>query len=220
MLPRVLEPEVMDTPEEARDYDAMDHSVVNRAFAADFLSAYPSARGPVLDVGTGTALIPIELCRRTPTIEVVAVDLADHMLALAAKNVAAAGLSARVRLEKANGRSLPYPAGHFPAVVSNSIVHHIPDPFDCFSEISRVCAPGGLIFVRDLLRPDSDEQLEHLVAAYAGDSNDHQRALFAQSLRAALTLEEVRSLVGRLGFPPHTVRQSSDRHWTLTGVPG
>ena len=28
MLPRVLEPEVMDTPEEAKDYDEMDHSEV------------------------------------------------------------------------------------------------------------------------------------------------------------------------------------------------
>ena len=38
--PRVLEPEVMDTPEEARDYDAMDHAAVNRVFVADFLTAW------------------------------------------------------------------------------------------------------------------------------------------------------------------------------------
>ncbi len=36
MLERVLEPEAMDSPEEARDYDAMDHSAVNRVFVADF----------------------------------------------------------------------------------------------------------------------------------------------------------------------------------------
>ncbi len=30
MIPRILEPEVMDTVEEAVDYDAMDHSTVNR----------------------------------------------------------------------------------------------------------------------------------------------------------------------------------------------
>ena len=40
MLPRVLEPEVMDTAEEARDYDAMDHSQVNRVFVAG-----PDGRG-------------------------------------------------------------------------------------------------------------------------------------------------------------------------------
>ena len=32
MLPRVLEPEVMDSPEEALDYDEMDHGEVNRQF--------------------------------------------------------------------------------------------------------------------------------------------------------------------------------------------
>ena len=32
MLTRILEPEVMDTAEEARDYDTMDHSAVNRVF--------------------------------------------------------------------------------------------------------------------------------------------------------------------------------------------
>jgi hypothetical protein len=30
----------MDTPEEARDYDAMDHAAVNRVFVADFLTAW------------------------------------------------------------------------------------------------------------------------------------------------------------------------------------
>ena len=39
MLKRVLEPEVMDTPEEAIAYDEMDHSEVNRRFVADLLAA-------------------------------------------------------------------------------------------------------------------------------------------------------------------------------------
>ena len=34
MLPRILEPEVMDTPEEANGYDAMDHSGPNDAFVS------------------------------------------------------------------------------------------------------------------------------------------------------------------------------------------
>ena len=51
MLARVLEPEVMDTEEEAADYDAMDHAVVNDAFCTDFLAAVgrETFRGRVLD---------------------------------------------------------------------------------------------------------------------------------------------------------------------------
>src|SRR5450432_3508760 len=100
-LQRTLEPEVMDTPEEARDYDSMDHSAVNRAFVADFLAVW-DGRGPVLDVGTGTALIPIELCNSHPTAEVVAIDLAEQMLVLARDNISEAGFSNRIRVEKVN----------------------------------------------------------------------------------------------------------------------
>src|SRR5579871_5475245 len=70
MLPRVLEPEVMDSLEEARDYDAMDHAQVNRVFVADLLSFW-QASGTILDVGTGTAQIPLELCARHSTVQVV-----------------------------------------------------------------------------------------------------------------------------------------------------
>lgn len=218
MIPRVLEPEVMDTPEDATDYDQMDHSEVNCRFAADFFVACPHPPGPVLDVGTGTAQIPVELCRQHPAVTVHAVDLAEEMLKLAAANVAAAGLGDRVVLEKANGRQLPYPDGRFAAVVSNSIIHHIPHPFECLAEMVRVCTPGGTLFVRDLLRPHSNEQLEHLVVTYAGDANPHQRRLFADSLRAALTLAEVQTLVVELGFDRDTVKQTSDRHWTWTAI--
>ena len=79
MLPRTLEPEVMDSADEARDYDAMDHGAVNRAFVADFLAIWDGLN-PILDVGTGTAQIPIELCRQAATARVTGIDLAEYML--------------------------------------------------------------------------------------------------------------------------------------------
>jgi len=213
MLPRVLEPEVMDTPEEARDYDAMDHSAVNRVFVADFLAVW-DGRGPVLDVGTGTALIPIEFCRQWPTGSVVAVDAAAHMLAVARTNVERAGLAWRVMLHQVDAKGMPFAAGSFPAVMSNSIVHHIPDPRAVFAEIARVAAPGATIFVRDLLRPADRGTLNHLVETYAAGANEHQKKMFAESLHAALTVDEVRDLVAGVGFDPAGVRQTTDRHWT------
>ena len=104
MLQRILEPEVMDSPAEARDYDSMDHAEVNWRFVEDFLAVVSKAEGKwqtaevlkVLDLGTGTAQIPIELCRRSDRVAVVAVDAARNMLAVATKNIAAAGLAARI----------------------------------------------------------------------------------------------------------------------------
>jgi ubiquinone/menaquinone biosynthesis C-methylase UbiE len=217
MLDRVLEPEAMDLPQEARDYDAMDHREVNARFAADFLQAYQGKpSGPILDVGTGTARIPIALCERDPSIRVVGIDVADAMLALGRINVEGAGLSGRIVLERHDARRIDAPDGRFAAVVSNTIIHHIPDPRDVVAEMIRLVAPGGLLFVRDLARPDSREELARLVEAHAGQEPAAARRLFAESLHAALTLEEVRRLLGELGLPPETAAMTSDRHWTAS----
>lgn len=213
MLSRVLEPEVMDSPEEARDYDAMDHSTVNRLFVTDFLAIWPGGV-PILDVGTGTGLIPIELCRRSPTAQVIAIDLAEHMLALGRENLRRAGLQNRLQLQRCDAKRMPYPPKSFAAVVSNSIVHHIPEPGLVLAEMVRVLKPGGEVFVRDLLRPADTTTLSQMVQTYAGESNAHQQQMFADSLHAALTLDEVRSLVRAVGFDPAEVQQTSDRHWT------
>ncbi len=218
MLARRLEPEVMDSVEEARDYDAMDHSTVNRVFVADFLAFRPDSPGHVLDVGTGTAQIPIELCRSTQHLQVVALDAAEEMLKLARENVAQAGFDLRIEIATGNARAMPYPSESFDAVISNSIVHHIPDPYEVFSEMVRVCRAGGVLFVRDLLRPGDEPTLERLVEMYTAGANDHQKKLFRDSLWAALTLAEVQSLVAQLGFSPATVSQTSDRHWTWAAV--
>ena len=207
----------MDSAEEARDYDAMDHGAVNRVFVTDFLAVW-EGNGPVLDVGTGTAQIPIELCRHHSSVRVVAIDLAEQMLAVGRGNVVRAGLEGRLRLQRCDAKQLPFPAEAFGAVISNSIIHHIPEPRKVLAEMVRVACPGGLLFVRDLLRPPSEEAVRHLVGQYAGEANRHQQQMFGDSLRAALTLEEVRGLVAGLGFDPGGVRQTSDRHWTWTAA--
>ena len=213
MLTRVLEPEVMDSPEEARDYDAMDHGAVNRAFVADFLAAW-NGENPILDVGTGTALIPIELCRQAPAARVVAVDLAEHMIRLAEENVRREGFADRLELRHCDAKQLPFSAGTFAALISNSIVHHIPEPSCVLTDMIRVLKPGGILFVRDLLRPPDEKTLGKLVAIYAGNANAHQQQMFADSLHAALSLAEARGLVASRGYDPATVQQTTDRHWT------
>lgn len=215
MLPRVLEPEVMDTPDEARDYDAMDHAEVNARFVDDFLARHgPCRGGAILDVGTGTAQIPIRLCQLDARARVVALDLAAHMLELGRRNVESAGLSDRITLQLGDAKATVLGANAFEAVVSNSIVHHIPEPRAVLAEMVRLVAPGGTLFVRDLARPNSQADLESLVATHAGTESEHGQAMLADSLHAALTVEEVRSLVESLGVPASGVSMTSDRHWT------
>jgi len=229
MLLRTLEPEVMDTLAEAVDYDSMDHAQVNESFSDEFLAALGDSSRPlaaaegsssprlsILDVGTGTARIPIAILRKTDRARITAVDLSAHMLQLGQRNVIEHGFADSIRLEQVDAKGLPYSDGRFDAVISNSIVHHIPRPMDVLREMLRVLKPGGLLFVRDLLRPPDAEVVASLLARYAGGTNDRQRRLFEQSLHASLTLEEIRDLAAGLGLPRESARQSSDRHWTIS----
>lgn len=217
MLPRTLEPEVMDTAEDALDYDRMDHAEVNRRFVEDFLATTPAV-DEVLDLGTGTAQIPIVLCRRSDAARVLAIDLSAEMLLVARTNVEVAGLRERIMLQRIDAKGLPYDDGRFSAVMSNSIVHHIPEPAPALAEAVRVARAGARIFIRDLARPDDEATLTSLVERYTTGANEHQRRLFADSLWAALTVEEMRGIVSQLGFAPETVSMTSDRHWTWSAV--
>ena len=212
-IERVLEPEVMDSPQEARDYDRMDHSEVNRVFVDEFLAAAENPQD-ILDLGTGTAQIPIELCCRCETCRVMAVDASVNMLDIARGNVDTAGMLERIQLQKVDAKEMGFSDGMFDAVISNSIIHHIPHPIECLREAQRVTREGGLLFFRDLLRPDSQQALEHLVRTYTGHESEHAQKMFGESLHAALSLDEIQDLVQALGFAKNSVTQNSDRHWT------
>lgn len=222
MLERILEPEVMNTVSEAVDYDQMDHSQVNRVFVDDFLRALEHVPAPsglswrFFDGGTGTALIPIELMRRGIAATVKAADLADQMLLVARKNVVAAGFEDCIELALCDCKQLPDADAEYDAVMSNSIVHHIPEPQQTIAEFWRIVKPGGLLFVRDLMRPDDIKTLKLLVGTHAAGANEHQQQMFRESLHAALTLSEAQQLASRIGISAIAVQATSDRHWTMT----
>ena len=222
MLERVLEPEVMDTPEEARDYNDMDHSGVNQIFVTELLEFAAQHKieslDDVLDLGTGTALIPIELCRRHESCRVMAIDMAVHMLDLARYNIEVAGLIERITLDQVDGKETGYEDGMFDTVISNSIIHHIPEPRSCLREMARTVSEDGIVFVRDLMRPEDDATVRQIVQTYAGDENDHSQQMFDDSLRAALSLDEIRQMVVELGFAADSVSATTDRHWTWAAI--
>ena len=106
----------------------------------------------------------------------------------------------------------------FDTAISNSLIHHLPDPAKCFAELHRMTASGGIIFVRDLVRPDSETAADALVQQYACDETPYCQRLFLESLHAALTLSEVQEIVADLGYAAETVTMTSDRHWTWAAV--
>ena len=224
LLKRTLEPEVMDTVEEAVDYDSMDHSQVNRLFVDDlveFIRVHGSDIDhdlTVLDLGTGTAQIPVELSsRRLNVRSVIASDLSKEMLKLASFRISESNNVHQLLPTYCDAKCLPIAGESCDIVMSNSIVHHIPNPLIVFQEMRRVVRPGGIVFIRDLMRPIDGKDVEQIVEAYAGNENAHQQKMFRESLHAALTVDEVRELLTQSEFSASWVEATSDRHWTVAG---
>jgi len=210
---RVLEPEVMDTVEEAECYDAMDHSVPNEAFVSRLLEL--GAHGRVLDVGCGPGHVALMLVTMLPEVEVVGVDLSVQMLRIAEEHRAICAHAGRVRFESADAKRLPYADGAFETVCSNTILHHIPDPVPFLRECGRVLAPGGALLVRDLFRPESAATALALVAQHCGAEDARAQELFRASLHAALTPSELREAATRAGLDGVEIVTDSDRHMSL-----
>jgi len=100
-------------------------------------------------------------------------------------------------------------------VLSNSVAHHLPDPGGLLVTAKRLTSAGGRVFIRDLIRPEDEPQVEAIVEQHAGSEPEVAQQLLRQSLHAALTLEEAKSAATEAGIPAEALTQTSDRHWTL-----
>lgn len=213
MLERILEPEAMDTAQEAEGYDRMDHSAANASFVKRLFKL--GAGGRLLDLGCGPAHMAIMICEGHPEVHVTGLDLAHHMLRVAHENVEESACADRIELIHGDAKDVDLAPGSFDAVYSNTILHHIPDPRPFLAEAARLVKPGGALLIRDLFRPESTDRIDELVGLYAAECDDYQRGLFWASLHAAFTPEELRDLADESGLAHAQVVVDTDRHMSL-----
>jgi ubiquinone/menaquinone biosynthesis C-methylase UbiE len=217
-LSRVLEPEEMAGADEAAEYDAMDFGSTDESFAH---RAAELARpgGWMVDIGCGNAKIPLATAAVAPHSRICAVEMSSEMLAVAVRHRAQAADAARqVMFVRGDAKRLPFATGSVRLVVSNSLIHHIPDPSCVFREVARIVNAAQIqprILIRDLVRPDSEADLRTLAEKYASGWSPLQRRLYVDSLRAALSLDEVRTYAADAGLRGVRVEQITDRHWSL-----
>src|SRR6185312_10015223 len=149
--------------------------------------------------------------RAAPHARIVAVDGSAPMLEFARKAVHSAKLSDRVTLHLGRLPGLSLPEHHFDAVLSKDMLHHLPDPQVLWSEVRRLAQPGAVVYVMDLVRPDSPVAAKEIVERVAGGEHPILKEDFYNSLCAAFTVHEVRKQLESASLPLH-VEQTTDRH--------
>ena len=217
-MDRILEPELMTDEAQALAYATADFVQVNQGFVDRFRTCFPKAvAGTMVDLGCGPGDIPVRFARALPDFTITAVDGSEPMTVLARQAVRAAGVEDRVRPRCARLPMLPLPLQSFDAVVSNSLAHHMPDPYLFWNEIVRLGKPGAAVLIMDLLRPESPERAHEIVEQYSGTEAPVLKEDFFNSLCAAFTLREIRYQIRSRGLGGLACELASDRHWIVWG---
>ena len=219
---RVLEPEVMDSVEEALAYDELERlfgEILFEGFAESALQM-GVVSGTVLDVGTGPGRIAIRIAKLNPGFSIDALDLSRNMLSLAERNAREQGVGDRIRFSLGDAKRIPFPDHSFDLVVCHNMLHQIPDPTVTLREIHRVARPHGAILIRDVRRLPA-ALMTMLLPLYCLRYGRELRRLTYASYRAGLNSKEFTEVVRAAGIDRARITKQFITHQSLerTAVP-
>jgi demethylmenaquinone methyltransferase/2-methoxy-6-polyprenyl-1,4-benzoquinol methylase len=145
----------------------------------------PPGTTRVLDLCTGTALVPDVVAAARPSCVVVGLDLSPEMLRVGRAKLAAAG-HANAVLVRGDAGSLPFADASFDGVTVSYGLHELPTAVRdrAVREVARVLRVGGTFVVADLARPP---RLGWLVDVYLRIGEPaHARGVLGDGLAATL----------------------------------
>jgi trans-aconitate methyltransferase len=212
----------MDSEVQTLAYADADFDEANSLFVSHFRSRFPDlgAEGRMVDLGCGPGDIAIRMAQSFPGWEITGLDAGENMLKRATERLEQSGIAERVRFRLTY---LPDPGlqQDWNAVISNSLLHHLPDPLVLWNSVRALAAPGAVVQVMDLLRPESEAAAQSLVDQYAEDAPEILREDFYNSLLAAYTPVEISDQLLKAGLDRFRIESASDRHWIVSGrIPG
>src|ERR1700749_1691935 len=106
----------------------------------------PDAR--VLDVGCGPGTITVDLAALVPGGYVTGIDAAGDVLAQARQEAERRG-QRNVAFDTGDVYRLDFADASFDVVHAHQVLQHLTDPVAALREMRRVCAPDGVVAVRD-----------------------------------------------------------------------
>jgi ubiquinone/menaquinone biosynthesis C-methylase UbiE len=221
-MERIPEQDLMDSIEQAKAYAEADFSEPHNAFVEHFKLRFPDfVSGNVLDLGCGTADVIIRFARSFPRTKIFGVDGAQAMLDIGLQNIKHFNLSHQIQLHRCILPDTRLSDKQFDAVISNSLLHHLKDPFIMWDTVKNCAREHAPIFIMDLFRPDSKERAREIVHLYAADAPKLLQKDFYNSLLAAYTIEEIYEQIEISGLENNlTVETVSDRHIIIWGKNG
>ena len=152
------EPDAFQTsPGDTRRFIAAMDSLVRSRGDARVMAERLDLEGVtrLLDVGSGPATYPIELCRRHPDLTATIADL-PGTLEVTRAYVAASGLEDRITLVPCDYRHDPLPGGHEIVFLSN-VIHGENEATNrmLMRRVYEALVPGGRVLIKDHITDES-----------------------------------------------------------------
>ncbi len=102
--------------------------------------------GTILDLGSGTGYLSIEIAKRTPSLRVYGIDLSRQMVKIAARH--AKGIE-NAQFVFGNADKLPFKDHSIDLVISTGASHHWKTPGRVFDKCYRVLKTGKEVWIYD-----------------------------------------------------------------------
>lgn len=221
MMDRTPEPELMNEEEQAKAYAFANfsepHDLFIEKFQEKFTDVNANFNDVVLDLGCGPCDITRRFAKAYPDAGFHAVDGAATMLKHGQELNESAGLTIRIKLIEGSMPEVKLPQEHYHTIISNSLLHHLHNPFVLWGTIQQHAKPFARVFVMDLIRPIDEHTVKFLSSEYVGNEPDILKQDFENSLRAAFTIKEVQQQLDEMGLSQLQVEEVSDRHMIIYG---
>ncbi len=119
----------------------------------------------ILDIGTGSGYLPINIARRTEKVLVFGIDIDEKMIERARENAAELGIPPnKVLFSVIDAQKLPFKNDEFEFIVSTGVLREVENPAKMFDEIYRVLKKGEKVeseaWVYDFCRDAKDSEIK------------------------------------------------------------
>jgi len=193
---RIPEEEGMMNSEEVREYNLLSHRYLTRLGYNEVIKSLFNRgilRGKIIDLGTGSGWLSIELAKRNNGYQIVGVDLSKGMLALAKQNVETSSNNySNISFIEGDVKYLPFRNDSFDAAISYASLHHWSgDLLGIFKEIYRVVKDEGVVVIHDLKRDKKNLLFIKTIPSKI------MRKLLENSVRASYTPFEIKEILSR-----------------------
>jgi len=133
-----------------------------RRIALDVIAKIES--GNLVDLGSGTGYLSIEIAKRAPRLKVCGIDLSKAMVKIARRH---ARTTKNVQFEFCDAAELPFEDDSIDFIVSTGSLHHWRRPVQVLNECYRVLKNGNEAWIYDGCPDALEEEVDKLIKKYS-----------------------------------------------------